>query len=227
MAPAANQAASRRREQGARTRDRVLEVATDLMARHGYSGTTISAISRASGVLPASIYWHFESKEGLLGAVVERAADAWFQGAARAIEQAEADGTAPVEEQRRAGLGYVFVEQPEFYRVLLMIALERRQADDASLEAVRRIRERSKRLLAERIEPRVPIDDAALRRSVCEQLAEHGHVLLDGFFVAHQIDREGPEGVQALFDRFARAMNLARVAAIEEATGRPCPEDQR
>jgi len=50
---------------------------------------------------------------------------------------------------------------------------------------------------------------------------------LDGFFVAHQIDREGPEGIQELFDRFARAMNLARVAAVEEATGRPLPEDPR
>ena len=89
MSSQAPQTRSPRREQSERTRDRVLQVATDLMARRGYSGTTISAISRASGVMPASIYWHFESKEGLLGAVIERAADAWFGGAAQAMAQAE------------------------------------------------------------------------------------------------------------------------------------------
>ena len=82
---------SPRTKRSAQTRNRVLEVATELMASRGYSGTTISAISKASGVMPASIYWHFESKEGLLAAVIERAAEAWFEGAAQ-VTEAGGDG---------------------------------------------------------------------------------------------------------------------------------------
>ena len=83
--PHSNARRGTRRERAEQTRERVLAVATELMASRGYSGTTISAISKASGVMPASIYWHFESKEGLLGAVIERAAEAWFEGALRAM----------------------------------------------------------------------------------------------------------------------------------------------
>ena len=54
MQPTIPQPVFSRRERSAQTRDRVLEVATELMARRGYAGTTISAISKASAVMPAS-----------------------------------------------------------------------------------------------------------------------------------------------------------------------------
>ena len=60
--------------EGARTRERVLEAAADLIARQGYAATSIAQISQRSGTNPASIYWAFGSKEGLLAAVMERAA---------------------------------------------------------------------------------------------------------------------------------------------------------
>lgn len=211
MASSTATSVSRRREQGLRTRDRVLEVATDLMARRGYSGTTISAISKGSGVMPASIYWHFESKEGLLAAVIERAADAWFQGALHAVDQAQAAGD--VEASRRVGFRYAFVDNPEFFRVLLLIALERRESDDLTLEAVRRIRERCRAFLTERLEERTELADAGLRRRVCERLATVGMVLLDGFFVAHQIDRTDPD---TLAERFEAAMGLVRAAIFAQ-----------
>ncbi len=208
---------SRRREQGARTRDRVLEVATDLIAKRGYSGTTISAISKASGVMPASIYWHFDSKEGLLAAVIERAADAWFNGALEAHAGAAGDDE---DAPRVAGFQYVFQDQPEFYRVLLLVSLERRESDDVSLEAVRRIRTRLKQYLAENLEKRVPVDDPEVRRDICERLAELGSVLLDGFFVAHQIDLAEPGRLARRFEQFVWAMGLAREAFVAEAAAR-------
>ncbi len=208
MAPAAAPTLSRR-EQGERTRERVLEVATDLMARRGFAGTTISAISKASGVMSASIYWHFESKEGLLAAVIERAADAYFQGAMRTLERAEAAGDADV--TRRAGLRYVFEEQPEFQRVLLLLALERREHDDLTLDAVRRVRARCRDFLAERIHSRLDLGDPELGRRVSDRMADFGMVLLDGFFIAHQVDHKGAAQIS---EAFARAMELARVAIL-------------
>src|SRR3712207_2719799 len=76
------------------TRQRVLDAAAELFAAHGFAGTSISAIRKASGVLPSSIYWEFGSKQGILAAVLEDSADRWLdqaaQSARRAIERSAA-----------------------------------------------------------------------------------------------------------------------------------------
>jgi AcrR family transcriptional regulator len=204
-----------RQQRSARTRDRVLEAATELMARRGYSGTTISAISDASGVMPASIYWHFESKEGLLGAVIERAAQAWFRGAAEAMAAQQAE--AGVEASRGAGLRYLFEGQPTFYRVLLLISLERRDAGGPPLEAVQRVRERCRASMARQVEERIEIDDPALRELLAQRLASFGMLLLDGAFMAHQIDGHEGEPLPARYEQLAWAMRIARESLVEEA----------
>lgn len=202
-----------RRERGAKVRERVLEVATDLMARRGYSGTTISAISKASGVLPASIYWHFESKEGLLGAVIDRAADAWFEGAARAADQEEADSTP--EQLNHAGFRYVFEEAPEFFRVLLLISLERRDEGGPTLESVKRVRARFQERLVDRLEQRLAGScDPEHGRHVAERLASLALVLVDGSFVGHQIDAGESMRVEERYAQMSWIMGLARAALI-------------
>ena len=57
-----------------RTRDRILDVALDLFAEHGFVGTTITAIEREVGLAAGtgSFHRHFRSKEELLHAAVER-----------------------------------------------------------------------------------------------------------------------------------------------------------
>ena len=57
-----------------RTRERILDVALDLFAEEGFSGTTITEVERRAGLSPGSgsFYRHFPSKEVLLTAAVER-----------------------------------------------------------------------------------------------------------------------------------------------------------
>ena len=50
-------------------RDRLLDAAAARICRHGYHATSMRDIARAAGMLPGSIYYHFESKEALLIAV--------------------------------------------------------------------------------------------------------------------------------------------------------------
>ena len=47
---------------------RIVAAARDEFAEHGWAGTTIRAVARASGVDPALVYHYFGSKEGLLDA---------------------------------------------------------------------------------------------------------------------------------------------------------------
>jgi AcrR family transcriptional regulator len=57
-----------------RTRERILDVALELFAEHGYEGTPITAIERRVGLAAGtgSFHRHFRSKEELLHAAVER-----------------------------------------------------------------------------------------------------------------------------------------------------------
>lgn len=219
QSPAANRktgseaAAASRADRSAQVRDRILEVATDLMARRGYAGTSISAIGKEAGALPASIYWHFGSKEGLLAAVVERAAERWFEGASQAADPVGADP----ERRNQFGFRYIFEQSPEFPRVLLMLALERRDSGGPTLDAVRRVRARFRERLVTRLEERLDEIQPARRSEIAGELAALALILLDGAFVGYQVEGSGGDVEADLAERFERiagAMSLAREALI-------------
>jgi AcrR family transcriptional regulator len=52
-------------------RQRILAVASRLLARNGGRGTTLGQIAQEAGVTPAGLLHHFESKEQLLHAVLD------------------------------------------------------------------------------------------------------------------------------------------------------------
>lgn len=52
------------------TRQRILTVSAGLFAQHGYAGTSIRDISEALGVTKAALYYHFASKDDILGELI-------------------------------------------------------------------------------------------------------------------------------------------------------------
>lgn len=62
---------------GAQTRARIVEEARRLFAEHGYAGTSVAAIERASGLKPGAggLYAHFDSKQAVLVAAVSSMVD--------------------------------------------------------------------------------------------------------------------------------------------------------
>ena len=166
--------------EGAQTREKVLGVAAALLAEQGYAATSISQICRVADVRPASIYWAFGSKEGLFAAVMEHEADAFFE----AIPVAPGpDFLAGLDELAR-----MFEARPEFLRLLLVLSLERREGDPAILEAARRVRRRAIDRIAAALEGSIWLDDRVRARSICREIARFALMLLDGAFVARQIE---------------------------------------
>ncbi|PTA47668.1 TetR family transcriptional regulator [Micromonospora sp. RP3T] len=55
---------------GVRTRAKILELAQELFAERGYAGTSIADIARELGTSKAALYYHFKSKDELLGALI-------------------------------------------------------------------------------------------------------------------------------------------------------------
>jgi len=86
------------------TKERLLMSASILFAKRGYAAVSIRDIARANGIMPSSIYNHFESKEALWAAVLEHLKKAHlfiFEHMEKAISQARS-----FEEV----LGYIFFE---------------------------------------------------------------------------------------------------------------------
>ncbi len=86
------------------TRDRLLDVAEELFAEKGISGTSLRLLTRTAAVNLASVHYHFGSKEGLVDAVLERRASALNRERLADLARIEAssDGSPPVDAILRA-----------------------------------------------------------------------------------------------------------------------------
>jgi AcrR family transcriptional regulator len=75
----------------ASVRKRILDSAFEIISKHGYSGTTMAKVAAKSGLPVGSAYWHFESKDLLLAAVIEASFEKWH------VETAERNKPLPGE----------------------------------------------------------------------------------------------------------------------------------
>ena len=62
-----------RLSKGQRTQRKILDQAQHLFARHGYDGTTLRQIAKATGIQEPGLYNHFAGKQALYEAVLQRA----------------------------------------------------------------------------------------------------------------------------------------------------------
>jgi AcrR family transcriptional regulator len=133
-------------------RERLLAAAVDLFAERGYAAAGIAEICARADVAKTALYWHFESKEGLLAAVIEAIGSHWIEQIQKAAYQ-EGDPEQRirrlVEEWRR-----ILLEQPELLRLPMIAQLEQGKSQRARL-ALRSIWQRAERALVEGIEDTV------------------------------------------------------------------------
>lgn len=59
-------------EDKARKRDQILDAALRLVKDRGYTKTTMSAVAAEAGVGRGTLYWHYDSKDDLVYAMMER-----------------------------------------------------------------------------------------------------------------------------------------------------------
>ena len=208
-------AATRTRSQGERSRERILDAAERLMTERGYAATGISAICRESGLPASSLYWHFESKEGLLAAVLQRGAERLLQDL---VADQDRSGT-PVERLSDLLLrGFEKIEKedsPGVLRLTLLLALERSHADPATVEALRRVRRRIEEVLVELLGDIFRPVAGDLSREIAEECASFAMAFADGCFVANQID---PDRLDA--PRLARQLQVALIALGDDLIAR-------
>lgn len=196
----------RRRADGELSRARILDAATEIAAERGYEGTSIGAVSTKCGLPASSIYWHFKDKDDLLAAVIERSFSTWLTG-----WELPAEGTA---EQRGAAIAAqiakALLESPDFIRLGLMLALERRPVEPRARTTFLHVRSRAYDVLVDNLRELSPgLNDAQVL-----QLATYALAGADGLFIAKEIGGDSVD-LLALFELHARAVYNTAAAMLE------------
>jgi len=81
-------------KKSATTRQRVLEVSSDLFRRNGYQATSMRDIANAVGMKSGSLYYYYDSKEALLAAILNDKIDAHLATVKEAVDVLPADASA-------------------------------------------------------------------------------------------------------------------------------------
>lgn len=68
------------------TRTRVMDSAAHVLRQRGYAGTRLSEIAELAELLPANIYYYFESKDALVEQVMEVGISRGFQAVKESVE---------------------------------------------------------------------------------------------------------------------------------------------
>jgi len=104
------------------SRERILEAAAELFSQKGYAGTGVDELAARAEIAKTAIYYHFGNKEGLVTAVLERAATAWIEG----IREASSQAGDPLARLDRAltGMRAMLEDKPWIMKVLQLLALE-------------------------------------------------------------------------------------------------------
>src|ERR1700693_37680 len=65
-------------DRGVETRRRILDTAARVFAEHGYLGTSLNELIRATGLAKGGFYFHFASKEALALACLHDRQEQWI-----------------------------------------------------------------------------------------------------------------------------------------------------
>ncbi len=104
------------------TREKILSAATELFAQRGYAGTGVDRLAEKSGIAKTAIYYHFGNKEGLLAAVLDRAATVWIENIKQSAERASSAEEAL--DRALAGMRTMVEEKSWILKLLLLLTLE-------------------------------------------------------------------------------------------------------
>ena len=131
---------SRSERRKARTVQAIFDAAEPLFLDRGFHGTTVEEIAQSADVSVGSIYVHFQSKEGLYVALLERALDVQE----RYMEEAFKPTLSLGQQLFAAGWAYLrfYLDHPGYFRILAFPHVDARPEDDLPF-AAQRIAERA------------------------------------------------------------------------------------
>jgi AcrR family transcriptional regulator len=196
----------KRRAGGEVSRTRILDAATEVASERGYEGASIALVSAKCGLPASSIYWHFKNKDDLISAVIERSFAQWLSAWEMGSDGTPRERIVAVAMQVAKAL----LDSPDFLRLGLMLALERRPVEPRARAMFLSVRARTYDVLALAIRDLAP----SLTDEQVRQVTTYAIAGADGLFVAKEIGGDSVD-LPALFEMHATALYeiAARLAA--------------
>jgi AcrR family transcriptional regulator len=199
--------ARRKRADGELSRERILDAATEIAAERGYEGASIALVSAKCGLPASSIYWHFKNKDDLIAAVIERSFADWVMA-----WQVPDEGCP---RERLVGMALqiakALLDSPDFIRLGLMLALERRPVEPRARAMFIRTRAQTCNQLTETMRGFAP----DLTESQIHLLVTYAMAGADGLFIAKEIGGDAVDLLE-LFELHARALYDTALRLIAE-----------
>ncbi len=196
-----------RRADGELSRNRILDAATEIAAERGYEGTSIGAVSAKCGLPASSIYWHFKDKDDLIAAVIERSFEHWLK-----VWQLPEDVVARERLMEVAvGTAKAVMDSPDFLRLGLMLALERRPVEPRARARFIQVREQAHEALSSSLRELA----LGLSEAQVDQLATYAIAGADGLFIAKEIGGDTVDLV-SLFTLHGNALYETAMRMIDE-----------
>ena len=187
----------RKRADGELSRERILDAATEIAAERGYEGASIALVSAKCGLPASSIYWHFTNKDDLIAAVIERSFADWLTAWQVPDEGSPRDRLAGLAMQ----IAKALLDSPDFIRLGLMLALERRPVEPRARAMFIQTRAQTCDQLAETMRGFEPdLTEAQIR-----QLVTYAMAGADGLFIAKEIGGDAVDLLE-LFELHARVL---------------------
>jgi AcrR family transcriptional regulator len=201
---------------GLRSREEILEAASRVMAERGYTATTLSVLAAETGLPKSAIYHHFQSKSGVLTAVMEHG---WqgFYAAMRSVQADPPPGGTPRErlEWYLQRTGEAILSHQDFLRLHLILVLSA-EADDAEVAGrVDHVRAEGREHMRRMIASSFAAEGPEIAERVAAELDYFGIAGFDGAFIALQADpaRSMPAAMSSLAEAVA-ALGEARASAL-------------
>lgn len=211
MAEKKQPVARRKRADGELSRERILDAATEIAAERGYEGTSIGLVSKKCGLPASSIYWHFKDKDDLIAAVIERSFADWF-----AAWQLPEHGDALERfEGLAARTAKAFLDSPDFIRLGLMLAMERRPVEARARTMFIQVRAQAFAQLLDYVSDVMP----ELTEAEAHKLATYTVAGADGLFIAKEIGGDSVD-LLALFEVHGRSMYDIACRMVKEKDAR-------
>lgn len=196
---------------GDASRLRILKAAAEIAAECGYEGTTISKVTKRSGLPASSVYWFFRDKDHLIAEVIRHSFEEWI-GSQPRWERDPADRR-PIAEGVRAILSrsvQSLPDAPDFLRIGHMLLLEAREVEPEARQFFLNTRANVMASIAAWFAACLDPEVNARRPELALDLARIVVAVTDGIFFAHQIHRgwDSEDSIAVV------------VAMVEEATVR-------
>ncbi len=207
----------RKHRGGEKSRQKILDAATEIAGERGYEGTSIALVSERSGLPASSIYWHFKDKDALIAAVIERSYDRWMADMSAWTPTRTGATRDELLVSMMQQTAKSIVESPDFLRLGLMLTLERRPEEPSARRRFLEVREHTLGRVVSAYAALFP----ELDRSGTRQLATFTMAMADGLFVALEVNGDSLD-LLAQFESLAAAV-LAAAEHLRPSRDSPPP----